>query len=326
MKNQKKRNNTSILALLYFQIEMLKFFLYSIKIIFQQSKQFVKIKPKDTYLYLNNQQTPIIDILQHYENSEKFINQNINHLKDWNVEFSFKYSKFINNDQIRQYDINHKFSYLLKNSESEKKRLNSQYDYGFKESIEVKLPQKKEKRVFFKYKKKTKKHPNALYLASLVKFYKIPISYFSSNIFTKSYQKKDSLIYKESIYSLPENNLPKLIDSQIMKHDANSFLNDVINSSDFLKKKSIELNKIFFQKFKKIFFDTKIKNCKNTRYIIINVTIQMENCNFENKKKKILNMINMYENLNKYKISYKQFVPYGDIFFFISRNSLVQNN
>mmetsp|Transcript_19074 Transcript_19074/g.40148 ORF Transcript_19074/g.40148 Transcript_19074/m.40148 type:complete len:89 (+) Transcript_19074:195-461(+) len=85
-------------------------------------------------------------MLQQNENSDKFYNQNINHLKEWDLDPSYKYPKFITNDHSKNYDINHKFSYLIENSESEKKRLNSQYDYRFKESIEVKLPQKKEKK------------------------------------------------------------------------------------------------------------------------------------------------------------------------------------
>nr|UXY88374.1 hypothetical protein Cry52Nrm3_p013 [Cryptomonas curvata] len=330
MKTKKGENNTCILALLYFQIEMLKFFLYSVKIIFQQSKKFVKIKNKDTSLYLKKKKTQIIDMLQQNENSDKFYNQNINHLKEWDLDPSYKYPKFITNDHSKNYDINHKFSYLIENSESEKKRLNSQYDYRFKESIEVKLPQKKEKKKIVKYKKKKEKkiedHVHAPYLNILAKFYKIPISYFSSNIFTKPYNKKDNLINKRIIYSFPENNLPKSIHPQAINYDAQLFLISDINSPTLLFKKSISLNKFLFQIFKKNFINYKLKNCKNTKYIIINVTIGLENCNFENKKKKILNMINIYESLNKYKISYKQFMPYGDIFFFIPRNSLKQKN
>jgi hypothetical protein len=328
MKTKKKENKTCILALLYFQIEMLKFFLYSIKIIFQQSKKFVKMKNKDTSLYLKKKKTQIIDMLQQDENSDKFYNQSINHLKDWGLDLSYKYSKFITNDHSKNYDINHKFAYLIENSEIEKKRLNSQYDSKFKESIEVKFPQKKERKKMVNFKKKKEKkigdHVHAPYLNILAKFYKIPISYFSSNIFTKSYNKKDNLIYKRIIRSFPENDLPKSIHFQTINYDAHLFLINDINSATCFFKKSISLNKLLFQVFKKKFFDNKLKNCKNTRYIIINVTLELENCNFKNKKKKILNMINIYESLNKYKISYKQFMPYGDIFFIIPRNNLNQ--
>ena len=327
MKTKKKRNNTCILALLYFQIEMLRFFLCSVKVIFQQSKKFVKMKNKNAFLYLTNKKIQIIDMLQQYENSEKFYNQNINHLKDWNVDLTFKYSKIITNDHNRNFDIDHKFSYLIENAKSETMRLNSKYDYILKESIEVKLPQKKKQKRLVKNKKRQKDNNlNAPYLNILVRFYKIPISYFSSNIFTKLYNKKDNLIYKKIIHSFPENNLPKSIHFQTISNAAQPFLINNTHLSTFFFKKSMSLNNFLFQIFKKNFLDNKLKNCKNTKYIIINVTTQIENCNFENKKKKILNMINIYESLNKYKISYKQFMPYGDIFFFIPKNSLRQDN
>jgi hypothetical protein len=296
----------NLLALTYFHLKMLKFFLYFIQNIHKKTKKFVKNENK-LASYLRKKEKKLNNIKQKELNLKKIYNVNAKHLNDWKLDEGNKYSKIFTTKNLIKINTNQDNSFFLDNNQPKKITESYNNNIKFKEFTKIKLPQKK-KNIRFNMDSKTE-----LSLPIFIKstnFYKIPITYFSS-FFCKNYNLKNN-------YSiLSENNLKDFIDNQI----------DNSNTKIIITNKFSKFNEYYFPKsllFKKILFliyqddinISKLKNCKDTKYVVVNNNIFFDKIYLLEKKKRILKIMKFYENSNKYQIANKQFLPYGDIYIF----------
>nr|UXY87874.1 hypothetical protein CcurKRNrm3_p015 [Cryptomonas curvata] len=311
-----KTNN--LLTFVYFQLKILNFFFFLIQNIHKKTKKLIKNR---TYwiLYIDKNKKRLDNITNKEKIYEKIDKANIKHLNDWNFDQINLFSNIYTVKNFMSSDLKQEGSYFLKSNVKKKENINLSYRKNFKEFTKIKLPQKINKQNSH-LNQNEKINMNQFYLLNLKIFYKIPITYFSSSILNTYYPKNNL----KNLSLSTEKNFQDLFINQISNSTTKSILFNFIELTGFHLQKSFLLKKILFKIYENDSYKKKIKNCKYTTYVVVNVNIFFEKLHFLGKKKKILKIIKFYENSNKYQTSIKQFLPYGDIYLIFNRHKINQ--
>ena len=316
---KKFENYNYLLSLIFFQVELLKFILYLLETKYEIVKKFIKINPSKGSLNFAIHKKQLKKVILKKKSPDKFYDLKLNHLKDWFYDTTYNYSNYLLAEKLLKNNINIENTYFTQNNNNEKNFINLNYKKKFKEITKTKLPQKKKINKFLE--KYIYKHSdNESDLDQSLILYKIPITYFSSDIFKNNYKKKNDLKF---INLITEKKFLDTVYYHSKNYDSKHLLFNFNYSSKCFFQNSILLKKILHRIFEKNSCEHKIKNCNDTIYIIINSNIFLDKLYFFGIKKKFLKMIKFYENSFKYQTSNKQFMPYGDIHIFFSRNKII---